>query len=298
MVAGTGGGGEPMISVAPLFRVPTVAVIVTVALTAFAVKVSVATPETLVATVPPKRKLPAVTSLTVNVTFTPLMTTPAASLTVADTAVLPDETIVAEPRVMIIEVGTWGGVPMVMEALSLIVAVPTVTLTLMVAVVSAVVAVNRLVAIPDAFVTAEEGVSVPAVALITEKVTPTFGITTELASVTIAVTVEVPPLAMAAAERDTWTVVGVGVVGAGVPVPGAPVTGPLKSVPQLPRKITKNRTLGIFRVCLILSLPNCWNDRSEISISNGLLIEASTGMSVRDDRGSIPHRHRIKCSQL
>jgi hypothetical protein len=202
MVAAVGGGGVPMVSEALLFRVPTVAVIVTVAFTAFAVKVSVATPEALVNAVP-ELKLPIVPSLTENVTFTPLMTTPTASLTVADTVVLPDEAMVAEPRETTIDVGTWGGAPMVMGALPLTVAVPTVTLTRMVAVVFGVVAVKRLVATPDAFVTPKAGVSVPAVALITEKVTLTFGMTTEDASVTTAVTVALPPLAMAAAESDT-----------------------------------------------------------------------------------------------
>jgi hypothetical protein len=98
---------------------------------------------------------------------------------------------------------------MVMGALPLMVVVPTVTLARMVAVVFGVIAVNWLVAAPDASVTAEDGVNEPAPALITEKVTLTFCITTELALVTTAVTTEVPPLAMAAAESDTWTVVGV-----------------------------------------------------------------------------------------
>jgi hypothetical protein len=70
-------------------------------------------------------------------------------------------------------------------------------------------AVNRLVAEPAASVTAEEGVNVPAPAMITEKVTLTFCITTEFALVTTAVTREVPPLAMAAADSDTWMVAGV-----------------------------------------------------------------------------------------
>jgi hypothetical protein len=159
----------------------------------------------------PEEKLPAVTSLggTENVTLTPLIAAPAASLTVADTVVLPDDAMVAAPRATTIDVGTWGGAPMVMGALPLIVVVPTVTLARMVAVVFGVTAVNWLVAAPDASVTAEDGVNEPAPALITEKVTLTFCITTELALVTTAVTLEVPPLAMVAAESDTWTVVGV-----------------------------------------------------------------------------------------
>lgn len=203
MLVGTSGGGEPMVSVALLFSVPTVAVMVTVAFTAaFAVKVSVATPEAMVTAVP-EVKLPAVTSLTENVTLTPLIAAPAASLTVADTVVLPDEAMDVAPRETTTDVGTWGGVPMVMGALPLIVVVPTVTLARRVAVVFGVTAVNWLVATPDASVTAEDGVNEPAPALITEKVTLTFCSTTELALVTTAVTMEVPPLAMAAAESDT-----------------------------------------------------------------------------------------------
>lgn len=201
MLTGVGGGGVPIVSEALLFSAPTVAVIVTTALTAFAVKVTDATPEAMVTAVPAE-KLPAVTSLTVNVTFAPLIAAPAASLTVADTVVLPDEAMVAAPRATTIDVGTWGGVPIVMGALPLIVVVPTVTLARMVAVVFGVTAVNWLVATPDASVTAEDGVNEPAPALITEKVTLTFCITTELALVTTAVTTDVPPLAIAAAESD------------------------------------------------------------------------------------------------
>lgn len=118
---------------------------------------------------------------------------------------------------------------------------------------------NRLIATPDALVTAVVGVNVPVPALITEKVTLTFGIKAELASLTTAVTVEVPPLAMAAAESDTETVVGVGVDGVpGVPPP--PAAGPLKSVPpQLLRKIARNRIIVTTRKLLIRSLPNCRN---------------------------------------
>ena len=202
MLAGVGGGGVPMVSEAPLFSVPTVALIVTIAFTAFAVKVSVATPKPLVTTVPEAR-FPAVTSLTENVTVTPLMTTPTASLTVADTVVLPDEAMVVDPRVTMIEVGTCGGVPMTMEALPVIVPVPTVTLARMVAFVSGVTAVNRLVAAPNALVTAVDGLNVPVPALITEKATLTFGTTTKLASLTTAVTVVEPPLAMVAAASVT-----------------------------------------------------------------------------------------------
>jgi hypothetical protein len=117
--------------------------------------VTVATPEAMVTAVP-EEKLPAVPSLTVNVTFAPLIAAPAASLTVADTVVLPDEAMVAAPRATTIDVGIWGGVPMVMGALPLIVVVPTVTLARMVAVVFGVTAVNWLVAAPDASVTAED----------------------------------------------------------------------------------------------------------------------------------------------
>jgi len=136
MLAGTGVGGEPMVSEALLFSVPTVAVMVTVAFTAaFAVKVTAATPEALVNAVPAE-KFPAVALLTVNVTLTPLIAAAAASLTVADTVMLPGGVgMDGDPSEITIEAGTWAGVPMVMGALPLIVVVPTATLTRMVAVV-------------------------------------------------------------------------------------------------------------------------------------------------------------------
>ena len=67
----------------------------------------------------------------------------------------------------------------------------------MVAFVFGVTAVNKLVATPDASVTAETGLKFPVNELITEKVTVTFGTTTELASLTTAVTVVDPPLPIA-----------------------------------------------------------------------------------------------------
>jgi hypothetical protein len=124
-------------------------------------------------------------------------------MTVADTVVKPDETMDVEPRVTVIEVGTWGGAPMTMEALPVIVPAPTATLARMVAFTSGVTAVNRLVAIPDALVTAVDGLSVPVPAMITEKSTLAFGTTTELESLTTAVTVVEPPLAMVAAPSVT-----------------------------------------------------------------------------------------------
>jgi hypothetical protein len=70
-------------------------------------------------------------------------------------------------------------------------------------------AVNTVVAWPEALVTSEAGLKDPAVALITEKETLILGITLEEASVTVTVTLEVPPLAMVAEESDTCTAVGV-----------------------------------------------------------------------------------------
>jgi len=204
MVAGTGGGGAPMESDALLFRVPTVAVIVMIVFTTLAVNVTVATPVAFVVAVVADR-LPAVPLLTANVTTTPLIP-PRESDTVADTVVLPGGTGIEEdPRDTTTEVGTRGGVPITRAALPLTVPVPTCTDARMVTLelLPAASAVKVDVTAPDALVTAAEGLKEPAVALITEKVTFTFGITCPEESRTVAVTDVAPRFAMADEPRDT-----------------------------------------------------------------------------------------------
>lgn len=206
MLAAAGGRGTPMVNDALLFTDPAAAYMFTIELfpAPAAVNVTVATPEVLVIAVAAV-KVPAPKGLTVNVTVAPLIRADDASRTVADTVVLPPLTMVVVPSATATEVGTWGGVPMVIIGETpKIVPVPKVTVARMVAVaLTAGPAVNTDVAWPDAFVTAEAGLNDPAVALITEKETLTFGITTEEPSSTVAVTLVVPPLAMVDAESAT-----------------------------------------------------------------------------------------------
>ncbi len=200
-----------------LLTVPTVAVTSTIVFVATAVTLTDATPEAMVVAVAAGAKVTAPGTLTENVTVTPLIGADNASRTVADTVVLPPLPMVDEPSDTMTVVGTWGGAPIEMAALPLIMPTPAETVARMFAIVFGVTAVNRLVATPDALVTAVDGLNVPVPALITEKATLAFGTTTEFASLTTAVTVVEPPLAMVAAESDTWTVDG---------IPAVPLFGP------------------------------------------------------------------------
>jgi hypothetical protein len=205
ILAGIGGGGLPIVNDALLLTKPAVAEISTSESfpAASAVKVTVATPDPLVIAVVAGVKFPAPGTLAEKVTVAPLIGADTASRTVADTVVLPKLAMVDVPSDMVHVVGTWGGVPIVIGSLSLIVPAPTVTVARMVAVVFGVTAVNWLVATPDASVTSVVGLSEPVTALITVKATLTFGTTTELASLTTAVTEVDPPFAMAAAPSVT-----------------------------------------------------------------------------------------------
>jgi hypothetical protein len=203
MLTGTGGGGEPMVNEALLLTVPAVADISTIVSVATPLTVTEATPSALVVAVAAGVKFTAPGTLTENVTVAPLIGADNASKTVADTVVLPPFPMADVPSDTVTVVGTWGGVPIVIGALPLIVPKPTETVARMVAVVSGATAVNRLVATPDASVTAAEGLNVPVPAMITEKETVAFGTTAKLESLTTAVTVVEPPLAMFAAPRVT-----------------------------------------------------------------------------------------------
>jgi hypothetical protein len=116
-----------------------------------------------------------------------------------------------EPSETTTDAGIWGGVPIVMGALPLIVPVPTVIDALMVAVESfpAATAVNTDVATPAASVVADVGTNVPAVALITENETAMLGTRFPEVSRTVAVTVVLPRFAMVDDERRTVTFAGV-----------------------------------------------------------------------------------------
>jgi hypothetical protein len=201
MLAGVGGGGEPMVRDALLFSGATVAVIFTTVSTAVAVKVTVATPEALVTAVGDE-KFPAVTSLTEKVTVVPA-TGVAPLMTVASTVVVPLEGMVVDPSDTTIDVGTRGGVPITIGALPMIVLAPTVTVARMVALTLTAFAVKVDTAWPAALVIAGVGLKDPAVALITEKETLTFGTTCAEAFVTVAVTVDVPDGAMLDEESVT-----------------------------------------------------------------------------------------------
>ena len=197
MLVGVGGRGVPMVNDALLPTVPAVALMSTIVSVAIAVRVTVATPDGSVVAVAAGVKVTAPETLTENVTVAPLIT-PDAPDTVADTVVLLPLPMVVVPSDTTTEVGTGGGVPMVIGALPLIELVPTVMVARIVAfaLIDAP-AVNWVVATPDASVTAEAGVKEPAVALITVKETLTLGTTLEPESVTVAVTAVVPPDAIA-----------------------------------------------------------------------------------------------------
>lgn len=204
--AAGGGAGDPMVNEALLLTVPAAALISMTELfpAAAAVKVTVVWPSASVTAA--AVKLPAAAGALVNVTVAPGMGRLDASFTVAVTVVFKPLAIqfVGVPSDTTTEAGTCTGAPIVIGAVPLIVLVPTVTLARMVAVAfTAAPAVNTEVAWPDAFVTAEAGLNDPAVELITENETLTFGITTEEPSITVAVTFAVAPLAMVDEERDT-----------------------------------------------------------------------------------------------
>lgn len=195
-----------MVNDALLPTMPAVALIFMIELfpAAAAVKVTVVWPSASVTAA--AVKLPAAAGALVNVTVAPGMGRLDASLTVAVTEVLPPLAIqfVVVPSDTTTVDGTCTGIPIVIGALPLIVLVPTVMLARIVAVaLTAAPAVNTDVAWPDAFVTTGVGLNDPAVELITEKETLTFGITTEEASVTVAVALTVPLLAIVEADSDT-----------------------------------------------------------------------------------------------
>ena len=152
---------------------------------------------------------PAGALLVENVTVTPL-TGPVESVTVAVTVATPPVAgRFAEESDTETAVGTRGGFPIVITALSLTVLVPTVTAARMVAVAFTAAAVNWVVATPEASVTTVTELNVPDAALITENVTLIFGQALTSASMTVAVTVAAPPEAMVDEETETRTVAGV-----------------------------------------------------------------------------------------
>ncbi len=238
MLAGVGGGGVPICSVALLFNVPTVAVIFTYVFTGFALNLKIAAPVGFVVAVAAGENDPVAGSLTAKNTVTPLMG-PAASVTSAVTVVLAPDAMVEEARETRTEVGVLVGVPMVIGALPLIVVPLTVTAARMVADAFIAAAVNVAVATPDAFVTAVKGVQLPEAALITEKETVTLGTGTAEAPVTVAVTVADPPGLIAEDESVTFTVVAVP-----DPAPGPEDEGGfILSTPHPPKLTNKRKAM-------------------------------------------------------
>lgn len=213
MLAGTGGEGVPMVSDALLLKAPMDAEMLVSVFAAAESKVTEATPQggvapgqgPLVTAVAAGENVPAPTVLDENDTFAPAMPALVPSRTVAVTDVLlTGFAIVAAPSATAIVAGTCGGVPMVRDAVLLIVPdVLTTDAVIVTTAFTAAPAVNVTEAVPAALVVPLFAEKVPAVGTLTRKFTVAPDTAAAVESMTVAVTVAVPALAIAEGRTDT-----------------------------------------------------------------------------------------------